>query len=291
MTQFDRFLAIDWSGAMGERQRGIQVAYQDYEQGTGPNLLRLPDAKNWGRVVVKNLIAKLARGERRTLVGLDFCFSVPWQAEEDVDGPLPDSHALIENIRQLWELVEISSAGEPHYYAGPVIRNMDSPFSQYILCDRYRGDKFRFDRFRETERRLSPKPASIYHCMGAKQVGPGSFAGMRMFHAIKALNDSRIAIWPFDPIDSAQVVLVEAYPSLYYQMAGLKRAYDGDTIMKTLTHFGSGSPPDMSIQDEADAVVGAAALRTLANDMALFQGPRDLPVARKEGWIFGLTAE
>lgn len=285
MNQFDRFLAIDWSGAMGERQRGIQIAYLDIESGTGPVLMRLPDAKNWGRVVIKNLIAKLARADRRTLVGLDFCFSVPWPDE----GPLPDESIRVDSAEDLWELVEIICSGEAHYYAGPAVRNLDSAFSPYILCDRYRGDLFRFDRFRETEMRLSPKPASIYHCMGAKQVGPGSFAGMRMFHALRAMNDSRIAIWPFDPIDNANVVLCEIYPSLYYQMAGLKRAYDSQTIRTVLDHFFSGSPPEMSIQDEADAVVSVAALKSLSADPSLFANPRGLVAARKEGWIFGLN--
>lgn len=285
MNQFDRFLAIDWSGAMGERQRGIQIAYLDIEAGTGPVLMRLPDAKNWGRVVIKNLIAKLARADRRTLVGLDFCFSVPWPEE----GPLPDENIRLNSVEDLWELVEITCSGEAHYYAGPAIRNLDSAFSPYILCDRYRGDQFRFDRFRETEKQLSPKPASIFHCMGAKQVGPGSFAGMRMFNALRDMNDSRIAIWPFDPMENANVVLCEIYPSLYYQMAGLKRAYDNNTIRSVLDYFFSGSPPEMSIQDEADAVISVAALRSLSADPAFFANPRALVAARKEGWIFGLN--
>ncbi|MEH6727592.1 MAG: hypothetical protein V7703_15660 [Hyphomicrobiales bacterium] len=284
MNRFDRFLAIDWSGAMGERQRGIQIAYVDAQTDTGPVLMRLPDGKNWGRVVIKNLLGKLARANKRTLVGMDFCFSVPWPDE----GPLPEGHEQVETVEQLWEMVEAICSGEAHYYAGPAIRNLNSAFSPYILCDRYRGPEFRFDRFRETERQLSPKPASIYHCMGAKQVGPGSFAGMRMFHALRAVNDPRIAIWPFDPIENANVVLCEMYPSLFYQMAGLKRAYDQATIRNTLAYFHSGSPPPMSIQDEADAVIAAAALRAMSADQNLFSYPPRLESAHKEGWIFGV---
>lgn len=284
MNRFDRFLAIDWSGAMGERQRGIQIAYLDNQSDTGPVLMRLPDAKNWGRVVIKNLLSKLARADQRTLVGMDFCFSVPWPDE----GPLPEGRQQVGSVEELWAQVESICSGEAHYYAGPAIRNLNSDFAPYILCDRYRGPEFRFDRFRETERQLSPKPASIYHCMGAKQVGPGSFAGMRMFHTLRTVNDPRIAIWPFDPIDNANVVLCEIYPSLFYQMAGLKRAYDHATIANTLAYFHSGSPPQMSIQDEADAVISAAALRVLSYDPNLFSYPPKLPIAHKEGWIFGV---
>lgn len=283
MNRFDRFLAIDWSGAMGERQRGIQIAYVDNQSDTGPVLMRLPDAKNWGRVVIKNLLSKLARADQRTLVGMDFCFSVPWPDE----GPLPEGQHQVETVEGLWELVEAICSGEAHYYAGPAIRNLNSAFSPYILCDRYRGPDFRFDRFRDTERQLSPKPASIYHCMGAKQVGPGSFAGMRMFNALRTVNDPRIAIWPFDAIDNANVVLCEIYPTLFYQMAGMKRAYDQSTIRNTLAYFHSGSPPQMSIQDEADAVISAAALRVLSYDPNLFSYPPRTAAARKEGWIFG----
>lgn len=284
MNRFDRFLAIDWSGAMGERQRGIQIAYLDNNSDTGPVLLRLPDAKNWGRVVIKNLLGKLARGNQRTLVGLDFCFSVPWPEE----GPLPEGQHQIGTVEELWALVEAICSGEAHYYAGPAVRNLNSSFAPYIMCDRYRGPEFRFDRFRETECRLSPKPASIYHCMGAKQAGPGSFAGMRMFNALRAVNDPRIAIWPFDPIENANVVLCEMYPGLFYQMAGMKRAYDHATIRNTLAYFHSGSPPQMNIQDEADAVIAAAALRALSADVNLFTHPPALAAAHKEGWIFGL---
>ncbi len=287
MSQFDRFLAIDWSGAMGERQRGIQIAYLDRTQGSDPVLLRLPDSKNWGRVVVKNLIAKLARADQRTLVGLDFSFAVPWPEDE---GPLPDTNAQLSTINDLWELVDNASGGEPHFYAGPVVRSMDSPFAPYILCDRYRGNDFRFDRYRYCEQLLSPKPASIYHCMGAKQVGPGSFAGMRMFHALRGMNDPRIAIWPFDPIDNANVVLCEAYPSLYFQMARVKRAADAETIRHTLDYFGAGGPPQMTIQDEVDAVIAVAALRTLSFEPELFTEPYKVLQSQKEGWIFGVTA-
>ena len=288
MSQFDRFLAIDWSGAMGERQRGIQIAYLDRAAGSDPVLLRLPDSKNWGRVVVKNLINKLARAQQRTLVGFDFSFSVPWPDEE---GPLPERHEKISSVDELWNLVDQSSAGEAHYYAGPVVRNVESPFAPYILCDRYRGDEFRFDRYRLTEQLLSPKPASIFHCMGAKQVGPGSFAGMRMFHALRAMNDTRIAIWPFDPVDNANVVLCEAYPSLYFQMARMKRAADPETIRHTLDYFGGGNPPPMTIQDEVDSVIAVAALRSLSHEPDLFTAPRKIAASRKEGWIFGVVPE
>lgn len=281
MAGFDRFLAVDWSGAMGERQRGIQVAHTDYDN--DPAILRLPDAKNWGRVVVKNLITKMARSNRRTLIGIDFCFSLPWPNE----GPQPEGGGRLSNVEQLWELVDLASASEPHFYAGPVVRNLDSPFAPYILCDRYRGEQFRFDRFRETEQQLSPKPASVFHCMGAKQVGPGSFAGMRMLHSLRRLKDSRVAIWPFDPIDNASVVLCELYPSLWYQMAGVSRAYDAQSLKQVTDFYEVDNPPILQSQDEADAVVSAAALRYISTDPEFFTKPQALQICKKEGWIFG----
>ena len=48
MTRFTHFLAVDWSGAKGARQKGIALAVARAEGGA-PVLLAPPDPKGWAR--------------------------------------------------------------------------------------------------------------------------------------------------------------------------------------------------------------------------------------------------
>ena len=48
--------------------------------------------------------------------------------------------------------------------------------------------------------------------------------------------------------------------------------------------------PPLDIEDKADAVVAAAALRHLSGDPAVWRAPSGEPAARWEGWIFGVES-
>ena len=73
LTRFSHFAAIDWSGAVGPRQRGIAVAIC-WPGGGAPELVR-PDHV-WSRDEVADwLLAAMPAG---TLVGLDLGLSLPF---------------------------------------------------------------------------------------------------------------------------------------------------------------------------------------------------------------------
>jgi hypothetical protein len=301
LRAFDRFIGIDWSGAKAERQSGIQVA--EVHKTSCPQLRRPPNGKKrWSRHDVLTFIASL--NDCRTLIGIDFAFSVPWDSGA---GCLPACLTELANARDLWERINDVCKKEPHFYGGP-IWDEGSPFRPFI---HFWSKKKQYERefrgaslFRKTEqsakshpllRKCSLRPASIYQMTGP-QVGAGSFAGMRVLDTlVSELKD--IAIWPFDSIDSAPVVLIEIYPALFYALACEKRPTKDkiksddhkQIVRRVLKHWGviDNKVEIPSRVDAIDAMVSAAALSFLAKQSDRFSIPYDR-ITAKEGWIFGV---
>src|SRR5205807_1581357 len=95
---------------------------------------------------------------------------------------------------RIWKRVELLCEGEDDLFAGPVWLSDSSPFRPFIYHhhSNHKGHLYCREHFRKTEWSTSPRPISIYHMVGA-QVGQGSFAGMRLLHAL----GSDVSIWPF----------------------------------------------------------------------------------------------
>jgi len=81
VARFSHFAAIDWSGAVGERHKGIAVAICS-EDDDAPRLVR-PKVK-WSRA--KALQWLLEQLPQDTLVGLDLGISLPF-ADHDAFFP------------------------------------------------------------------------------------------------------------------------------------------------------------------------------------------------------------
>jgi hypothetical protein len=288
MNKFQRFVGIDWSGASGARQAGIQVA--EIELGwLAPRLVAAPGGGNWSRTAVMNYL--LQADERPTLFGIDCAFSVPWGDAEDLFG----SNGL-SDVKQLWALVDAVCSGAPGFYAGPIWSTDQSPFRPYIYHPASgRGDRYRRDRLRYVEQRAGGA-ISVYHMVGP-QVGAGSFAGMRMLHAISKAAGRAVAIWPFDSIERARHVVAEIYPSFFYRKAGARRPRQADlrasncgALDRALAFYDIGydlGRSGCSSVDQSDALISAAALRTIACRGGLFP-PEALRSDPREGWIFGI---
>jgi len=111
--RFTHFAAIDWSGAAGERQRGIAVALCSTGDAT-PLLVR--PGHRWSRAEV---LAWLGEDlPAATLVGCDLSASLPY-ADQDAffpgwDGSPPDARAL-------WALVDRICQQEPHLGAASLL--------------------------------------------------------------------------------------------------------------------------------------------------------------------------
>jgi len=298
LKSFDRFIGIDWSGAAGEYQAGIQVAEIDADTKC-LRLLQPPGRSRWSRASVLDFITATSRG--RTLVGFDFAFSLPWNRNLE---SLPVCFGALSGARQLWAFIEDLCSDVPFLHAGPIWQAQESPFRPFIKfwsrAAQYEGDLFRGGQLRKTEiaaqaSRLRPK--SVYRLAG-HQVGAGSFAGMRLLNRIARAQSTAVAIWPFDEIGAASVVITEIYPAAFYRMAARSRpsprqvrsgAHMAITV-DALKFFGArynDRIPD-SI-DAIDALISAAAMMRLAQSPALLAAFADPDITGNEAWIFGVS--
>ncbi len=288
--RFAHFAAIDWSGAAGERHRGIAVALCE-EGDTAPRLVR--PGHRWSRIeALQWLLEDMPPG---TLVGLDLGMSLPFVdrgayfpgwAESPADAP------------RLWALIDRLCEADPHL---GVSHFVDHPqvARHFRRHGAREGDLFGVDgakggqgRFRKTElaqRALGCRPYSNLNLVGAAQVGKSSLSGMRVLHRLAG----RLPVWPVDPLPAEGSVLVEIYTTIAALAAGrsagrskIRTHCELDLALHNLGSKGLGH--EGVIDDHAsDALVTAAWLRTAAHDLALWN-PSGLEAVRQtEGWTFG----
>ena len=128
MTRFTHFLAVDWSGAKGARQKGIALAVA-LAEGSAPTLLPPPDQKGWARAEVLALLRDLPGA---TLVGLDLGISLPFA---DAGAFFPDWDASPADARGLWALIDGLCAGYPHLEAGGFVTHPEASRYFHQLAD------------------------------------------------------------------------------------------------------------------------------------------------------------
>ena len=288
VPRFRNFVAIDWSGAAGERHRGIAVALCTAGRGA-PALIR-PDHV-WSRGEVLDWL--LADLPPETLVGIDLGFALPFADTGAYFPGWPDSPP---DARALWALVDRISADNAHFGVASVVDHAD-------LARHYRrhggraGDLFTPGRGRlrvteEAQRRAGLNPVSNFNLVGAAQVGKASLTGMRVLHRLAG----RLPVWPFDPDPGHGAILVEIYTSLAALTAGRPRGRSkmrtGEDLDQALAALAS-DPVGITgtISDHrSDALLTAASLRHVADDPALWHPAGLTPeIARTEGWTFGVA--
>lgn len=287
-ARFSSFVAIDWSGAAGERHKGIALAH--CRPGTGaPQLVR--PGHRWSRSeVLQWLETELPAN---ALVGMDLSGSLPFADAGSFFPGWDDSPAT---ARDLWAMVENICTKAPHLGAGPFV---DHPVtSRYFRRHGGRqGDLFGIGRgrLRVTEfhqSRQGCNPYSNFNLVGAAQVGKSSLTGMRLLHRL----DGSMALWPFDPVPATGSVLVEIYTTIA-AMAGGRRA--GRAKMRchaeldeALVILGSRPIQQQGAIDDhsSDAIVASAWLRKTAENSE-FWAPKGMTekIAATEGWTFGVT--
>jgi hypothetical protein len=290
MMRFRHFAAIDWSGAAGERHKGLALGICGADG--PPRLVRR--GHRWSREEVLGWLLEDMPAD--TLVGLDLGASLPFA---DCGAFFPGWERSPPDAKALWRLVDDLCRADPHLAA--------SSFVDHPLASRYfrrhggrEGAQFhapdaahRRGRFRVTEAAqaaMGCKPYSNFNLVGAAQVGKSSLTGMRVLHRL----EGRLPVWPFDPLPPTGSAVVEIYTAIAAMEGG--RA-PGRSKMKTigelndaLANLGSprvaGSGP---IDDHsADALLTAAWLRLAAEREALWHPPAMTPeIAVTEGWTFG----
>lgn len=283
---FDRFVAIDWSGAVGAYD-GIAVA--ECQAGAeGPRLLPPPSGRRWTRTAVAAWLEAQAEGGGRTLAGIDCAFSLPFAVAAGYLPPGGDARAL-------WALVDRVAAAAPDFHGAGFARHAD-----YTADFWHRGPRpagwVEPHRAAEMACRRDGlgAPDSPFKQFGPKTVGPGALAGMRVLHHLRRHLDGRLAVWPFEAPAAQPLVMVEIFPRLFWRRSGRTlsaKVRDRGELDAALARLGSGPAvaPDPLTDHATDALVAAAGLRALAMDPTIWSPPGLDPVtARTEGWIFGV---
>ena len=282
MSQFEAYVAIDWSGAKGRRHKGIAIA--EARGGAAPRLIR-PDHV-WSRQDVLRWLLQRAAKEP-TLFGFDFSFAPPIVERGEY---LPGEPDVPRTAREFWAYVDKLSTDED-LGAASFLEEVHRRHFYFGIAD---GVKAGFMHFRQCDARLNAqggrKTASAYDAIGAAQVAKASFSGMRFLHRL----DGKIAIWPMDALPAHGSAVVEIYTRIYLRRAGMSGAKLRSRSELNHALNALGSPPSHlrfePSDHQTDALVTAAGMRQLARDEPRAFDPEGLTphIARTEGWTFGV---
>ena len=282
MSRFERFAAIDWSGAKGRRHKGIAIAICGAD-GKAPRLVR-PDHV-WSRFEVLDWLVKEA-AEVPTLFGFDFSFAPPIADRGEY---LPGRPEVPVTARAFWDYVERHCEDED-LGAASFLEQSHRPHFYFGIADGVKAD---FVHFRRCDARLNAqggrKTASAYDAIGAAQVAKASFSGMRLLHRLSG----KVAIWPMDPLPEKDSAVVEIYTRIYLRAAGLPGMKLRSRVDLNQALAALGSPPARlrfePNDHQTDALVTAAGMRSF-DAQGEYWSPLGLTpeLARTEGWTFGI---
>lgn len=288
MARFRHFLAIDWSGAKGPKQKGIALAIADAAGGP-PTLVR----HQWSREEV--LVVLRDELPPDTLVGLDLGIALP---HADCGSYFPGWPGSPSDAPSLWQLIdeiarEEGNLGANDFIAHPSVRPYfrdGSDTGDHFGCDGAGHGRGRFRVTEHAQAKMGCKPYSNFNLVGAAQVGKSSLTGMRMLHHLRGT----LPVWPIDPLPASGSVVVEIYTSLAAREAGRSaakakmRSYED--LNDALEQLGSASVQERGEVDDhaTDALLTAAWLRKVAEEPARWSpGGLTETIARTEGWTFG----
>jgi len=287
--RFSRTACIDWSGAVGERHKGLAVATT--EQSGPPKLVQ--QQTPWSRNDILRWLEDLIDCQADILIGLDFSFGFPFL---DHGSYFPQWNASPANAKDLWHLVDRICAQEPHLGASSFLAHPEAHrhfrHSQHDIGDLFEGG---IGRLRATEhhQRLTKQANSwsAFNLVGAGQVGKSSLTGMRMLNRL----NGHIPIWPMDPVPDTGPVLVEIYTSIAARAAGLpanrSKVRDRESLIAALGQMGATAPTRLSSYDDhsTDALMTSIWLRNMADQAELWQAENiNAKIAATEGWTFGI---
>lgn len=280
---FERFAAIDWSGAKGKKHKGIAVAICDAGE-SAPALVR-PD-HIWSRTEVLIWLLETAAGAP-TLFGFDFSAAPPIAARGEY---LPGEPGIPSDAKAFWAYVDRVSDDEDLGAAS----FLEKTHRRHFYFGAADGTKRDFLHHRVCEQAFNAtgggKASTLYDAIGAAQVAKASFAGMRLLHAL----DGRVPVWPFDPSLAQGSLVVEIYTRAFIRLAGQsgRKVRTTEQLDQALAAFGSrAAATGRWLSDhETDVLISAAGLRAIAGDPARWTPNGLTPtLARTEGWTFGVA--
>ena len=288
---FDYFVGIDWSGAKGNKHRGLSVFTCRVGKNV-PTKINPPSGKSaFSRADIISYLKDISR-KSRVLAGIDFAFAYPTDENGDYFPNLKAGLFQPKTALQLWQMIDAINENAEDYYGGLIWDNRD--YGPYYNAPSGRRGSLFASRRRQTEIAAATvkSPSPTFNCVGPAGVGTGSVAGMRLCHHFS----SSASIWPFQS-KNENLTLVEIFPSYYFKMAGVnpvngyQASHEG--LNKALRFFES---DDVAIgfkaqgpdRDDADALISSAALRALSKDTDCW---RIHSKAQREGWIFGVKSD
>jgi hypothetical protein len=280
--EFQRFAAIDWSGAKGKRHKGIAVAICQAGD-AAPVLIRPRHV--WSRTEVLDWLLESA-AETPTLFGFDFSAAPPIAERGEY---LPGEPDVPGQAKAFWAYVDAMSDDEDLGAAS----FLEQAHRRHFYFGAADGVKRDFLHHRACEHRFNAsgggKASTVYDAIGAAQVAKASFAGMRFLHALHG----RVPVWPMDDVPENGSLVVEIYTRAFIRLAGLSgrkvRAVEQlDLALATLASRPARLGHDIS-DHETDALISAAGLRSIAGQPAYWAPAGLTPeIARTEGWTFGV---
>jgi hypothetical protein len=283
---FSHFVAIDWSGAAGERQRGIAVAICAIGSDV-PTLVR--PGHIWSRGEVMDWLRDDLPDD--TLVGMDLGISLPFV---DAGAFFPGWAHSPADAHALWAMVDAIATPDAHLAVSSFVDH-DEVARHFRRHGGRQGALFPAGRgrMRVTERAqeaMGCKPYSNFNLVGAAQVGKSSLTGMRLLHALRG----RVPVWPIDPLPDTGSVICEIYTTIAAmaagRSAGRSKIRSGAELDDALVRLGSDPLRHIGPIDDhtSDALITAAWLRRAAPDPALWHPPGlTAEIAATEGWTFG----
>jgi len=286
VADFRHFAAIDWSGAAGERHKGIAVAICSEGDGA-PRLIRPKD--RWSRGEVLDWL--LGELPEYTLVGVDLGISLPFA---DKGAFFPGWSQSPGHARDLWALVDDFCSDDPDLAASSLVNHPEA--SRHFRRhggregDLFGGGRGRFRVTEHAQREFGCNPCSNFNLVGAAQVGKSSLTGMRVLNRL----GGALPVWPIDPLPKAGSCLVEIYTSLAAiesgRRAGNAKLRTFAELNQALAAFGSDPVKGRGAIDDhrSDALLTSAWLRRAWLRSELWKPPAmTLEIAATEGWTFG----
>ncbi len=269
--RFDRFVGIDWSGAVGSRHPSVQVAVCD--AGADAPRLVLPPSGVWSRGGVLDWLGGLS-GD--VLVGMDAGFGF---------AAVPP---FLAPARDLWAEIDAVAAADVDLGGHSFITHRRDAF----WLGAADGPRHLRAHLRVTERVYAASrlgtPTSNFVLLGAAQVGKATLSAMRLLHRL------HWPVWPFDPLPATGPVILEIYAQAFARMGGVRGKLRDRMALDAALAVHDSAPmpagfPDAFPDHVGDAIITAAGLRAIAAE-ARWWAPAALTptIAVTEGWTFGV---
>lgn len=231
---FDRIVSIDWSGAGSEAERvalRIAVWEKDGDRCRIQPPVAFGTTRNWRRSECRGYLRDVLSEDKRTLVGMDFGFGLPWGSESAIFRV----RGWREMIRRIGQLYQANGTARA---AAQVINSMPhlNGHGPYRFDDSRTDYRFYLDNgvayYRLTEL-AAPQAISQWYMGAGGTVAFHTITGLSAIDGLISLRDKdnlRFAVWPFEEIEPSQHVLVETYPAICPKCAHDPSCQGGDEV-------------------------------------------------------------